>query len=168
MNRWLAAVRSLLYGALFLAAWIWLALQARGLDAVLGFRLPGWTRPVGGALMGLGALVALGCAASLVAGGRGTPAPFDPPRELVTGHVYRWVRNPMYLGGTIFLLGFGLWHRSPAMALFSALFLVAAHFYVRLREEPVLEDRFGERYRAYRERVNRWLPAPPRRKEGER
>lgn len=158
-----AALRSLIYGAVFLGAWVWLALQARALDPVLGLGpLPAWSRTAGWVLMAAGAATALGCAATFVRrGGGGTPAPFDPPQKFVAVGPYRWVRNPMYLGGAALLAGFGLWHRSVSMTLFAGVFLLAAHIFVRLREEPKLEERFGDRYRAYRKRVNRWIPTPP-------
>lgn len=161
MTRWFAAARSVLYGAFFLGLWVWLALQARVLDPMLGLQLPGWARAAGLGCMGLGGLVALACAASFVLEGRGTPAPFDPPREFVVTGLYRWVRNPMYLGGKVLLLGFGLWHRSASMVLVAGAFFLLAHLFVRFYEEPRLEERFGDRYRAYRKRVNRWIPTPP-------
>lgn len=158
-----AAVRSLVYAAFFLGAWAWLALQVRSLDAVLGLgTLPAWSRTAGWVFLAAGGATALGCAATFVwRGGGGTPAPFDPPRKFVAVGPYRWVRNPMYLGGTALLAGFGLWHRSLSMTLFAGVFLLAAHLFVRFREEPKLEERFGEAYRAYRRRVNRWVPTPP-------
>lgn len=168
MSRWFAAARALVYGTLFLGAWAWLALQTRALDPLLGLELPGWARAAGWAFMALGGLIALTCAASLVTRGRGTPAPFDPPREFVATGIYRWVRNPMYIGGTALLFGFGLWHRSASMAAFAGVFFLAAHLFVRFWEEPDLEERFGARYRTYRERVNRWVPEPPSRNPSSR
>ena len=158
-----AALRALVYGALFLGAWAWLAPPARALDPMLGLGpLPGWSRIAAWVLLALGGATALGCAATFVWRGEGgTPAPFDPPRVFVAVGPYRWVRNPMYLGGVALLAGFGLWHRSPSMTALAGVFLLAAHLFVRFREEPVLKERFGESYRAYRRRVNRWVPAPP-------
>lgn len=117
---------------------------------------------IGIVLAALGLVGALGCAGTFVVAGRGTPAPFDAPRRFVASGPYRWVRNPMYVAGVVLLLGFGLWHRSAAMSLFAFLFGLAAHLFVVLWEEPRLADRFGQRYLAYRRRVNRWIPRPPR------
>lgn len=155
------AIRAAFYGSIFLLFWGWLALQTRALDPTLGGRLGGWARTAGVALLTLGAALALACAGLFVARGRGTPAPFDPPRAFVAAGPYRWVRNPMYVGGLTALLGFGLWHRSPSMALFTGLVWGAAHLFVVRVEEPGLARRFGEGYEAYRRRVNRWLPRPP-------
>lgn len=161
MRTFLNAARALVYGSAFLFAWGWLALQVRRLDPALGGPLGEWARPAGIALMAAGGVLALVCAGLFVSRGRGTPAPFDPPRAFVAVGPYRWVRNPMYVGGLAVLLGFGLWHRSPGMALFTAVVWAAAHLFVVAVEEPGLARRFGAGYDAYRERVRRWLPRPP-------
>lgn len=158
------ALKSVVYGSAFLAFWAWLAVEARALDAVLGGPLPAAARPAGPVLIALGALLAAACAATLVGRGRGTPAPFDPPREFVAAGPYRWVRNPMYIGGLTALVGYGLWERSPAVLLYTFLLFLLAHAFVVLYEEPDLEQRFGGDYRGYRRRVGRWLPGPPWRK----
>lgn len=162
MHAILNAVRAAVYGSVFLLLWAWIALRARPLDSFLAGPLGAWSRPVGIAFMAGGGLLALVCAGLFVSKGRGTPAPFDPPRAFVAVGPYRWVRNPMYLGGLLLLLGFGLWHRSPAMAAITALVWALVHAFVVLVEEPGLVRRFGEDYEAYRRRVRRWVPRPPR------
>lgn len=156
-----AALRSLLYGTLFLGFWAWVALQTRAIDHLLGGPLAPLARPAGVVVMLVGGALAVTCAATFVVHGRGTPAPFDPPREFVAAGPYRWVRNPMYIGGVALLAGFGLWHRSPAMVLFAGILALLFHLFVLLYEEPHLEEEFGETYREYRASVRRWLPRPP-------
>lgn len=90
--------------------------------------------------------------------GRGTPAPIDPPKELVSVGLYRHVRNPMYVGGILILLGWVLWSPSLSMAVMPILFFVAAHMFVTLYEEPTLKRKFGGAYENYLKRVPRWLP----------
>lgn len=90
--------------------------------------------------------------------GRGTPAPVDPPRELVTSGPYRYTRNPMYLGVVSVLLGQALVFESPALLLYTLFCLLAFHTRVVCREEAELADRFGEAYVRYRATVPRWLP----------
>jgi protein-S-isoprenylcysteine O-methyltransferase Ste14 len=90
--------------------------------------------------------------------GKGTPAPFDPPRQFVAVGPYRWVRNPMYLGAVAVICGAGLWLRSIAALGVALLFVLLAHAFVLLYEEPSLEHRFGESYLRYKEAVGRWLP----------
>ena len=109
-----------------------------------------------------GGLLVLSCVGWFVVVGRGTPAPFDPPRSFVPGGPYRWVRNPMYLGALLVLVGFGLWHASGSMVLLALPALALAHLFVVLYEEPTLRRRFGQPYVAYLARVNRWVPKPPR------
>ena len=150
MNRLVLSLRTLIYGAVFLGFWGWLSLQFRDLDPVLGLTLSPGVRTAGRILM-----VAAG---SFVLEGDGTPAPFDPPREFVAVGLYRWVRNPMYVGGMLLLAGFGLWHHSGAMLLFSLCWAGLAHLFVRFYEEPRLEAEFGDRYRRYLRGVNRWVP----------
>lgn len=90
--------------------------------------------------------------------GRGTPAPIDPPKELVAVGLYRFVRNPMYVAGIIALCGWILW--SPSFPLIAALvlFFTAAHLFVVLYEEPTLKRKFSTRYEQYLKRVPRWIP----------
>jgi protein-S-isoprenylcysteine O-methyltransferase Ste14 len=73
-----------------------------------------------------------------------------------------WVRNPLYLGALLVLVGFGLWHASLAMVLLALPALTLAHLFVVLYEEPTLRRRFGLPYVAYLARVNRWIPTPLR------
>lgn len=90
--------------------------------------------------------------------GRGTPAPIDPPRELVEVGPYRFVRNPMYAAGLTSLLGWILWSPSLPLILAPVIFFVAAHVFVTLYEEPTLRRKFGAPYEAYCRRVPRWVP----------
>jgi protein-S-isoprenylcysteine O-methyltransferase Ste14 len=90
---------------------------------------------------------------------RTTVNPLKPNEAsaLVTGGIYRWTRNPMYLGMALVLLGWGLY-----LGNFGALVLVGAFvsYIDRLQvdpEESALEARFGDAFAAYRKRVRRWL-----------
>jgi protein-S-isoprenylcysteine O-methyltransferase Ste14 len=131
------------------------------LDGRLGGPLPAWGRLAGAALALAGGALGLWCIALFVTAGHGTPAPFDAPRRFVAAGPYRWVRNPMYLGGVSFLGGVGLWLRSPAMALLAVAALGVAHVFVRTYEEPVLARAFGATYDEYRRQVHRWIPRRP-------
>ena len=163
MSRLFVAVRAALYVTGFVTLWGWLGLSAARWDHVAGRTLPGGEGPVnaevaGIALMAVGGVLTLTCAAYFVVEGKGTPAVFDAPRVFVAAGPYRFVRNPMYLGGLAVLLGFGLILRAPSvlgLALLAALFV---HFFVLFVEEPGLRHRFGESYLAYKRTTNRWLP----------
>jgi protein-S-isoprenylcysteine O-methyltransferase Ste14 len=82
----------------------------------------------------------------------------DPPRNFVAAGPYQFVRNPMYIGGFLVLAGFGLYEQSPAILLFALPWLLLAHLFVILYEEPHLRATFGAPYDAYCRSVRRWLP----------
>lgn len=115
----------------------------------------------------LAGAVLVACGAALVAHsialfvrlGRGTFAPWDPTRELVTAGAYRYSRNPMKAGLFLVLAGEALALQSAALAAWFALFALVNVAYIRLHEEPGLAKRFGTRYRDYCSRVPRWWPA---------
>jgi protein-S-isoprenylcysteine O-methyltransferase Ste14 len=90
--------------------------------------------------------------------GRGTLAPWDPPKVLVVAGPYRYVRNPMIAGVIFIVFGEALILRSWPHARWALLFLVINAVYIPLLEEPLLEQRFGEPYRVYRRHVRRFLP----------
>jgi protein-S-isoprenylcysteine O-methyltransferase Ste14 len=104
-----------------------------------------------------GGALALWCIVTFAFVGHGTPAPFDPPRKLVITGPYRYVRNPMYLGAAWALTGAALFYHSIPLLAYVGLFLLAAHIFVVLYEEPVLTRLFGAEYEAYRARVGRWM-----------
>src|SRR5258706_16234100 len=105
-----------------------------------------------------GAVVCLWCIFTFVFLGKGTPAPFDPPRRLVANGPYSFVRNPMYLGAGLALCGAAIFFHSLALFGYTLGFLITMHLFVVLHEEPALHRIFGADYAAYRARVRRWLP----------
>ena len=114
---------------------------------------------VGGMLLSAcGAALALACILTFVFVGRGTPAPFDPPRRLVVQGPYRFVRNPMYLGAGLALTGAALFYQSTQLLAYAGAFLVITHMFVMLYEEPTLQGIFDGDYEVYCRRVGRWWP----------
>ncbi len=155
----LALVRALTYAALFIGFFLVFVPQ-RILHAT-GIVRPPWIGPAqmaGLELVALGGGLAVWCVMTFALVGKGTPAPFDPPRKLVIAGPYRWVRNPMYIGAGLVLVGTALFYRSEALAAFAAAFWVVVHAFVVLYEEPTLERTFGAQYSDYRNAVHRWLP----------
>jgi protein-S-isoprenylcysteine O-methyltransferase Ste14 len=153
------ALRAAIFGTGFILLWGWVALSLHHrYDTTLGFALSGWAHALGIALMAAGGTLAFACIATFVARGEGTPAPFDPPRKFVATGPYQFVRNPMYVGGFIVLFGFGLYEQSAAILLFTLPWLLLAHLFVILYEEPHLRATFGTPYNAYCRSVRRWLP----------
>ncbi|HEU0054891.1 MAG TPA: methyltransferase [Longimicrobium sp.] len=122
-------------------------------------------RAAGAALLVAGLALFAWCVALFARVGRGTLAPWDPTRALVAAGPYRLTRNPMITGVAAILVGEALWMGSRVLGGWAAVFIVINHLYFVLSEEPGLERRFGEGYRAYRAAVPRWLPRPRRRAE---
>jgi protein-S-isoprenylcysteine O-methyltransferase Ste14 len=124
-----------------------------------------WARPATTASLALGvpmmaaaALIVLLSFWDFAVLGRGTPAPIDPPRLLVTQRLYRRCRNPMYVGVVGGVLGEAVAFRSPPIAAYAVAVWLLFHAFVRLYEEPVLRRTFGPTYDDYRARVPRWIP----------
>ena len=90
--------------------------------------------------------------------GKGTLAPWDPPRLFVVHGPYRFVRNPLISGVIILLFGESLTLRSLPNGVWALLFLILNLFYIPLVEEPQLEKRFGDSYREYCRHVRRFIP----------
>ena len=112
-------------------------------------------------LLLVGAAIYLWCVWDFATAGRGTPAPIDPPKELVVRGLYRTVRNPMYIGVLLVIAGwlalFRIW---PLLAYGAGVWLVV-HGFVVFVEEPGLQRRFGAAYDVYCRRVRRWWPGRP-------
>jgi len=98
------------------------------------------------------------CVIIFASRGRGTLAPWDAPRRFVAVGPYRRVRNPMYLGVGLVVLGEAILFRSEALAVYVVVLALVWHAFVVLWEEPSLERTFGDEYRTYRASVPRWLP----------
>src|SRR5262245_45501334 len=113
-------------------------------------------------LTAAGAALAIACILTFVFVGRGTPAPFDPPRRLVIRGPYALVRNPMYLGAGVALLGAALFYRSIPLLGYAGLFVLITHVFVVVYEEPTLRQIFDGDYEAYCRQVGIWWPKPKR------
>ena len=111
-----------------------------------------------GLLLALGVAVYARCAWDFVRFGRGTPAPMDAPRQLVTRGLYRYVRNPMYLAVLAIIAGWAVLFGSVAVAIYGVAIFAFLSLSLRFYEEPRLARQFGDEYAEYCERVGRWLP----------
>lgn len=125
-------------------------------------RVDAWPlRFLGLAAAAAGVGVILWCSVEFVRRGRGTAAPYDPPRELVAAGLYRWVRNPMYVAAVLAVVGEALWTGAPVLLAYAAALAIAYDLFVRLYEEPRLRKAFGPAYERYCAAVPRWLPRRP-------
>jgi protein-S-isoprenylcysteine O-methyltransferase Ste14 len=118
----------------------------------------GAERLLGFVPLALGLAVILWCFIDFVRRGRGTPAPYDPPRELVVTGLYRFVRNPQYVGAVLVVIGEGLLTGAVGLFGYAILLALGYHLFVRYYEEPTLSRLFGEAYGRYCEAVPRWFP----------
>lgn len=108
-------------------------------------------------LMALGAALYAWCAWDFTFTGKGTPAPLDPPKELVVRGLYRYTRNPMYVGVLTVLLGEALWFGSRRLLGYAGVVALFFNLFILLYEEPYLRWRFGDAYRRYCAAVPRWF-----------
>jgi protein-S-isoprenylcysteine O-methyltransferase Ste14 len=153
------------FRAVVLISAIWLAVgwlmgYLRPLDASLGVELPAWVQAPGIVTIVAGAILVLTCGVMLSTRGIGTLGGDEwcMPREFVAAGPFRFVRNPMSLGGTLLMAVIALWHCSALGLGLAAAFFLVLHLAVVYLEEPGLEKRYGDGYRAYRQHVHRWLP----------
>ncbi len=134
---------------------------------VLGRRFPlaevrwGLLEALGTVTVVLGAAVYLWCLSDFVRAGLGIPAPVSHPKRLVVTGLYCYVRNPMYLGVLLVVLGEAAMFRAVPLFWYAVAWLVVVHLAVLVYEEPYLRARFGDSYVEYRRNVRRWLPGKP-------
>lgn len=106
----------------------------------------------------IGTFIIIWCSIDIIRRGRGTPAHLDPPKELVITGLYRYVRNPIYLGALLVQLGYILWFGSGMMISYFLFFVLAYHILIVFIEEPILRNTFGAAYTEYSKHVPRWIP----------
>jgi protein-S-isoprenylcysteine O-methyltransferase Ste14 len=112
----------------------------------------------GAAAITLGGYTYFRCAWEFAVRGLGTPSPIAPTKFLVVSGLHRYVRNPMYVGVALVVLGEAALFRPPHLAGYAVLMLLIAHLFVVFYEEPTLHRQFGESYEEYRSSVRRWIP----------
>ena len=153
-------VRTVTYAALFIGLLL-IYLPARllswsGIVRPAAIEVP----QVAGMVIGAaGGSLAVWCILTFAFIGRGTPAPFDPPRRLVIRGPYRFVRNPMYIGAELALAGAALFYESWLLLGYAGLFFLVTHLFVVFYEEPTLRRTFEQEYEAYCRQVRRWWPS---------
>jgi len=114
-------------------------------------------------LLVLGSCIYASCVWDFASFGRGTPVPMDSPKKLVVRGLYRYARNPMYVGVLLVILGWAALYQAAILLLYAALVFTCFSLFIVLYEEPHLLREFGQEYEAYRDRAGRWLPRVRRR-----
>lgn len=113
---------------------------------------------LGGIFILVGAAILVTCIFEFARTGRGTLSPADPATVLVVRGLYRYVRNPMYVGVLTIIAGHFILRPSTGLAIYWLSFLAATSAFIIGFEEPYLRSRFGESYVTYTRRVGRWIP----------
>lgn len=109
-------------------------------------------------LLLLGGSIYVWCVWDFATFGGGTPAPIDAPKQLVVRDLYRYTRNPMYVGVLTTICGWIVRYRSPRLALYALCVWLLFQSFIVLYEEPHLRRTFGSSYEHYCATVGRWLP----------
>jgi protein-S-isoprenylcysteine O-methyltransferase Ste14 len=118
----------------------------------------GWHEAVGWVLIGFGLAPLLESIGRFILVGRGALVPTVPTEHLVVSGLYRYVRNPMYVGVALALGGEALLFWSEGVAIELVIVALSVHLFVCFYEEPKLTRTFGEEYRLYQRSVRRWIP----------
>jgi protein-S-isoprenylcysteine O-methyltransferase Ste14 len=105
----------------------------------------------------LGTALLLWCVREFYVSGKGTLAPWSPPRHLVTTGPYRFSRNPMYVAMSAVLIGWAVAFRSPQYGWYALFMMLAFHVRILLGEEPTLARKFGDAWSGYKTRAPRWI-----------
>jgi protein-S-isoprenylcysteine O-methyltransferase Ste14 len=124
-----------------------------------GWQGAGPLQLLGSVVLGGGLGVYLRCLIDFGSAG-GTPAPIDPPKELVVHGLYRYSRNPMYVGVLSIIAGQALILEALPLALYACAIFAMFHAFVVLYEEPTLRRQFGQAHERLCARVPRWLGRP--------
>ena len=126
------------------------------------FRIPAgqplWRILIASGLILVGLIPLLDSIRRFIYQGRGTLMPAVPTEHLVVTGLYRYVRNPMYVGVLSVLIGETVLLYSTAMVEYAATVVLGFELFVRLYEEPTLRRRYGAEYLRYCEQVRRWWP----------
>ena len=166
MKNLFSTVRSFIFAALSITLHVWYLPQWMGIRGHWDAALQEPWRWLGALPAICGTALMMACVWRFGTTGEGTPMPLDPPRKFVVVGPYRFVRNPMYLGMAMTLIGEALLfaERASLMTIvwYGLALIVLTHSFVVFYEEPTLKRKFGREYEEYCRRVNRWLPVFPK------
>jgi protein-S-isoprenylcysteine O-methyltransferase Ste14 len=104
-----------------------------------------------------GFLVMIYCILQFAVEGHGTLSPIDPTKKLVINGLYKFSRNPMYVGVILMLIGETMFFTSRSLLGYSVFIFLCFHLFVNLVEEPRLRRDFSAEYSIYCKKVRRWI-----------
>jgi protein-S-isoprenylcysteine O-methyltransferase Ste14 len=131
------------------------------LDRYWPVAIPPWIAGLGWIIILVGLAMILTGEYALITHGGATGSPFNPTHRLVTAGIYRWLRNPIYLGVLIILFGAAVFRSSLSLLVLTLILVVGFHLWVIKVEEPYTLRRFGSSYGEYLQAVPRWFPHRP-------
>jgi protein-S-isoprenylcysteine O-methyltransferase Ste14 len=117
-----------------------------------------WLVLSGSILLFVGLVIYCWCVWDFAIFGRGTPAPIDAPKRLVVRGLYRFSRNPMYVGVLCIIFGWALFYTAFGVFIYGLSIAICFQLFIVFYEEPMLQQLFGVEYGEYQSTVNRWLP----------
>lgn len=158
-NLWKTLLQSVVFWSVFLLILPWMLVWVESIVGVSPIRFASQLL-VGSVIFAMASLLNVWSAVTMAIVGQGTPLPTDGPRRLVVAGPYRWLRNPMAVGGLT--QGAGI-----AIAVGSWLMLLAVvaggllwNQLVRPIEERYLQQTFGDEFERYQSVVSCWIPRP--------
>ena len=116
-----------------------------------------WYHFLGLSIFVVGLVLMFICIASFAIRGQGTLSPADPTKKLVISGLYKFSRNPMYIGVTMMLIGESIFFQSYILGVYSLIIFTAFNIFIVFFEEPRLQDDFGSEYNEYTKKVRRWF-----------
>jgi protein-S-isoprenylcysteine O-methyltransferase Ste14 len=119
---------------------------------------PSWQIVLAAALIAAGTAPLFESMKRFVIVGRGTLVPAVPTERLVVSGFYRRMRNPMYTGLLVVLVGEAILFESRDLVLYIAAIWLGTHLFVCFYEEPTLTRRYGVEYLRFKKHVPRWIP----------
>ncbi len=124
-----------------------------------------WPLPINKIVAGAGGAIIFLSGIIILTAGMGTFGSYDrsagkDTSKLITGGIYRWSRNPQFIGWGLILLGVSFAGPSGFALALTILFMMVLHWYTVRLTEPYLERLHGEAYLVYKSKAARWIRKP--------
>ena len=158
-TRWSLALRNFFFVVLqpgFVAGFVPYMILKKNFNSGV-FQSLLWFHVVGLFIFLAGLCIMIHCVVRFAMDGLGTLSPADPTRRLVVSGLYKYSRNPMYVGVLLLLMGEIVFTQSWYLCFYSIGVFVLFHTFIIFREEPRLKKDFGQDYEVYKKKVRRWI-----------
>ena len=116
-----------------------------------------WNQYLGTFLFISGIFILTICIVDFIKLGKGTLSPILPTKKLVCQGLYKYTRNPMYIGVILILVGEVLFFKAPLLTIYTMIVYLIFNIFIVYKEEPRLSKDFGTDYQRYRNKVKRWI-----------